>query len=410
MAQLNPIAALTDWLESHWVTPAYAGALLLAIALSFFGAATNTLAGWLYVISGLVFAMLLISALLPMRSLRGIQVQRYRIEPVSVGDPILVELDIHNATNHIKTLLQLQDMVPKKLGSPARTVVEKIPAHATNRWVYSYPTEQRGIYRWHEVQLRTATPLGLFWCRRSRQVPATAIVYPTVLPLSQCPLIDAMGWEENPRFSGNHRSHAATEGLTRALRPYRWGDPTRLIHWRSSARYSELRVRELEIFTGGQEIIICLDSAATWNRSYFEQAVIAAASLYFYALRQSMLVKLWTAGSGLSHGETTLATNGGRTSWQSSQAALETLAGVYPNEEAIAALPTEAPLVWLTQNPATLQALPAGSRWLLWLPTAPQQDSSSIDPSQQHQGLLIQPEAPLQAQLQAAFNAVLSPP
>ncbi|MCS6813962.1 MAG: DUF58 domain-containing protein [Cyanobacteria bacterium] len=405
MAQSHPIA---DWLERHWVSPAYAGSLLTGIALSFFGAATNTLAGWLYVISGLILAMLVISAILPVRSLRGIKIHRYPIEPVSVGDPLIVELEISNHTNQPKTLLQLQDLIPQKLGAPAQTVLERIPARDRALWSYRYPTERRGVYRWHEVQLRTATPLGLFWCRRSRQVPAVAIVYPTVLPLSRCPLIDAMGRDENPQFSSNHRSHMATEGLTRALRPYRWGDPTRLIHWRSSARYGTLRVRELEIFTGGQEIIICLDSAASWDHAQFEQAVIAAASLYFYALRQAMLVKLWTAGSGLLHSETTLATNGGRTSWQSSQAALETLASTYAGEDLVTEPPTDVPLLWLTTNAASLEALPTGSRWLLWPGASQAATMLDLSPSSVgHPGLVIQPTETLLTQLQVNPDKVL---
>ncbi len=38
--------ALTNWLERRWVAPAYAGGLLLGLALAFFGAAVNSMAGW----------------------------------------------------------------------------------------------------------------------------------------------------------------------------------------------------------------------------------------------------------------------------------------------------------------------------------------------------------------------------
>jgi len=107
-----------------------------------------------------------------------------------------------------------------------------------------------------------------------------------------------MGQEASNQFYSQRRFHVATEGMTRSLRPYRMGDPTRLIHWRTSARYGELRVRELEVVTGGQEIIIALDSAAAWQEDNFEQAVIAAASLYFYSQRQQLNVKLWTGLTG----------------------------------------------------------------------------------------------------------------
>jgi uncharacterized protein (DUF58 family) len=299
------------------VTPAYAGCLLGGIAVCFFAAATNTMAGWLYVISGLIFALLGLAAVLPARSLRQIQVRRHPISPVSVGDELTIELEIENQALQPKTLLQVQDVLQSELGKPVQTPVEIIQPQSVHHWVYYHPTQKRGVYRWHEVQLRTATPLGLFWCRRSWNAPAMAIIYPTVLPLTHCPLVDEIGKEDTAQFSSDRRSHSATEDLTRALRPYRIGDPTRLIHWRTSARYGELQVRELEVFTGSQEIIICLDSSNKWHFDDFEQAVIAAASMYFYACKSQLNVKLWTAKTGLLHGnqvvlEALAATNAGR--------------------------------------------------------------------------------------------------
>lgn len=369
---------IADWLESHWVTPAYSGWLLGGIALCFFGAAINTMAGWLYVLSGVSFALLGIAAVLPRRSLLGLHVRRHFIQPISVGDQLTIELEIQNQTNQPKTLLQVQDLLPFVLGKPVQTPIEIIAPQDSYSWVYYYPTKRRGIYRWHTLQLRTAAPFGLFWCRRQQHIPATAIVYPTVLPLTICPLIDEMGREDSVQFySQDRRFQAATEGLTRSLRPYRIGDPTRLIHWRTSARYGELRVRELEVITQGQEIIICLDTASTWQADNFEQAVVAAASLYFYAQKQQLNVKLWTASTGLLQGE---------------RLVLETLAATEPGV-ASANLPNH-PLIWLSQNSLSLSALPASSRWVLW--ASPQPETLE----NRYPGLLIQAEQSLKAQLQ----------
>lgn len=375
---------IANWLETHWVNPAYSGWLLGGLALFFFAAGTNTLAGWLYVMSGVLFALLVMAAILPARSLRGIQINRRPIEPVSVGNDLTIELEIVNQTPEAKTLLQIQDLLPYRLSAPAKTVIEAIPGQAVHQWVYFQPTQQRGVYRWHNLEMRTATPLGLFWCRRGRQAEAKAIVYPTVLPLTSCPLVDEIGREKSPQFHSSRRSQNATEGITRALRPYRWGDPIRLVHWRSSARYGEFRVRELEVFTGGQEIIICLDSALDWEAEWFEQAVIAAASLYFYATRRQIHVQLWTAGTGLVHGD---------------RPVLETLAATYTGEEVRAERLPDLPLIWLTQNPHSLNTLPPGSRWMLW-PTAtsePEMLTALTVP-----GLVVQPDKDLQTQLQSA--------
>lgn len=341
---------IANWLETRWATPAYAGWLLLALAIFFFGAATNTMSGWLYVISGVTIALLSIAAVLPVRSLRSLQLHRISTQPISAGDDLRIEIEITNPTSQPKTLLQIQDILPWVLGEPVTTAIEEIPANQVYRWVYYQPTQRRGVYHWHEVQLRTGTPLGLFWCRRSRQVPATAIVYPKVLPLNTCPLIENIGDQETNQNQSDRRFHNANEGITRNLRPYRYGDPIRMVHWRSSARYGELRVRELETSTGGQEVAIALDSGSPWNFDYFEQAVIAAASLYFYASRNQMNVRLWTATTGLVHGN---------------RRVLETLAATNAQEPTSAELPS-IPVIWLTQNPESLNNLPPGSRWVFW--------------------------------------------
>lgn len=374
-------ATLVNRLETRWVAPSYGGWVALGLALFFFGAATNTMAGWLYATSGLMGALLVLGALLPGRSLRALAVRRMPIEPVSAGDALNLELAVENTGRQAKTLLQVCDRPPPELGPAETTVIESLAPGQTYRWVYSRTADRRGVYRWDGVDLRTATPLGLFWGRRSHLVNASAVVYPTVLPLSQCPLIDEMGQDPSHTTESQRRAQMATEGVTRTLRPYRWGDPTRLIHWRTSARYGELRLRELERFTGGQEVVIVLDSAALWQPDAFEQAVIAAASLYAYALRQSMTVSLWTAGTGSLRGD---------------RLVLEALAAVQPGEPSPNHPPTQSPCIWLTPSLQRCNSLPPQSRWLLWRDA----DSSGSHPDESTTGRIIQPDKPLLVQLQ----------
>lgn len=382
---------IADWLENRAVTPAYAGWLLLGMTVFFFGSATNTMSGWLYVLSGGGLALLGVAAVLPAKSLRALEVRRRPIEPVSAGDRITVELEIENRAREPKTLLQVVDILPFVLGEPIVRPIEVIEPESMHVHTYYLEVRQRGVYRWQEVNLRTAAPLGLFWCRRSRPVKAVAVVYPQVLPLSTCPLIDRIGQEDSPQFYNRTRSQTATEGLTRNLRHYRHGDPTRLIHWRTSARYGELRVRELEVAAGGQEIIIALDSAAAWQPEEFERAVTVAASLYFYASKRLLNVKLWTAGTGLVWGN---------------RVVLETLAAVNAGEDAVENRP-ELPIIWLTQNSATLSTLSPGSRWVLW-PLATAETGEKILVKYELPGLEIRSGRPLELQLQDPLERAIS--
>jgi uncharacterized protein (DUF58 family) len=348
---MNRLSRFGDWLESRWLIPSYGGGVLIAIALCFFGAAINTMAGWLYVISGTIFALLIIAGFFALRSVKHLKISRASIPPVSAGESLPVELTLENPTPNPRTLLQLQDFLPFVLGKPATTPIEAIPPKGNYHWVYDQPTEKRGVYHWQEVQIRSGNPLGLFWCRRRHAVPAKAIVYPPVLPLTRCPLVDVAGQEDNAEFYSDQYVLAATEGVTKALRPYRIGDPIRLIHWRSSAKLGEFQVRELEVFTGGHEVIIALDTSAIWNKDIFEEAVIAAASLYFYALHQPMNVKLWTASTGLVQGNIPV---------------LQTLAATDTEEAQMSHLRDTSAVIWITQNPLSMGDLPQGSRWVLF--------------------------------------------
>ena len=378
---------ITNWLETRACAPSYAGWVLGGIAICFFGAGINTMAGWLYVISGVSFAMLAIAAFLPPRSLAALSVNRRYIQPVTAGDELTVELEISNQTKKSVDLLQVEDILPFVLDKPVKKAIETVPPGGSYQWVYYQPTQRRGVYRWHNVELGSGAPLGLFWCRRQHDCPATAFVYPTVLPLSNCPLVDNIGQEDCIQGDPLGKPlQAANEGIIRSLRPYRNGDSMRMIHWRTSARYGEFRVRELELLTAGQDIIIALDSAPGWEEENFEVAVITAASLYFYAQRQRMSVQLWTAATGLVKGQ---------------RVVLETLAATTTKEDPSATLPESYPMIWLTENPATLSNLPQGSRWVLWQ-TAPHQKQVV---NRNSLGVIIDREQALQLQLQKMLVA-----
>lgn len=378
---MTRLQRLNHWLETHWVSPAYGGLVLGGIAICFFGAATNTMAGWLYVISGSILALLVLGGVLPQKAIKALKVRRLPLQPIATGDRFSLILEIENPTNQAKTLLQVSDRLPPWLAPPTQTAIEVIPPQSTHRWVATPVAQHRGIYHWQEVQLRSASPLGVFWCQRSRQVPAKLVVYPKVLPLKQAPLLDTLGRDDSFQVDRDRRYQDANEGITRTLRPYRVGDPTRLIHWRSSARFGEFQVRELETIISGQEVIIGLDTAATWNREIFEQAVTAAASLYFYANRCQLSVKLWTASTGVVSGN---------------RVVLETLAATLPEEARNHDDFPNVPWVWITQHPESLRSLPRGSRglWFVTEDGGKTSEASAVCPT-----LVITPDEDLALQL-----------
>jgi uncharacterized protein (DUF58 family) len=377
-----------DRFETRGVFPSYGGGVLLGLGSFFFFAATNTLAGWLYVMSGLVIALLGLSAWLARQNLRRLDLERSPIADVVAGDSLRVELCLRNNGTRDRSLLQLQDPLPDGLvwdqasrSQPQpTTAIALLKAQTEQRWVYSCHADRRGRYQWSQAKLRTGAPLGLCWGRRDIDLPRSALVYPATVSLGRCPLLDRLGAENAPQSLQPNRSTLATEGVTRTMRPYRWGDATRLIHWRSSARHGELRVRELELFQGGQTVTICLDRQG-WTDDEFEQAVVAAASLYRYAQQAGLVIQVWDGAALLAEPRSILAY----------------LATVLADGDG-AALPigigSVGALIWLTAQAEGLAGLPSGSRWLLW---------GDAPMGLAGEGICIQSQEPLGPQLQAGL-------
>jgi len=353
----SKIKRFFKWLEWRFATPEFIGGMYTFLTVFFFMAATNTLSGWLYVISGVSFSLLLVGAVMPKRLLAEMVVVRSQIDPVSVGDDLWIDLTIQNTGRTEKRLMEVRDILPENLSNILQqdVVIELISPLQEYNWKYEAKTTKRGVFLFRSTEIATSSPLGLFRSRRICPSGQKAIVYPTVLPLERCPLVDQLGLDTSPRqYSDQHNYSNATEGLTKTLRPYRWGDPTRLIHWRTSAKFGELRVRELEVTIGGQEVAIALDNSAGWEPAAFEEAVVAAASLYFYAQKAKLSVRLWTNDTGIV---------------QSDRAVLEALAAVNISTNSAPDLlkdMPDLPVVWLSHSNDSIAYLPLGSRWLLW--------------------------------------------
>ena len=396
---MTQLTGLMQWLENHWVVPAYGGGVLIGLTIVFFGAATNTLSGWLYVLSGLGLALLLLAAWLPPRYLRGITATRAPIRPTSAGTPLVIEITLENHGNQPKPLLQVRDQVPARLGTVPEQAIAVIAPHRTYRWTYALTTPQRGIYQWQVLSLRTGAPMGLFWCQRQQRLPAQATVYPQVFSLSHCPLIDQGVPNLGHRWHHHQTPEQATEGLTRALRPYRWGDPTRLIHWRSSARHGALRVRELEQLTADKQVLLALDTRPVWTDRDFEQAVSAIATLYLYALKKQLTVSLWMANTPML---------------EEKHQILTALAAIMPTEAASHVLLPRRPLIWLSPDGGALtqrwsKTAPQGASpqdtWLRW---PPQPGAPNSPPPSLQSILTIEVDQPLAPQLQAEPNLKLT--
>lgn len=356
--------------ETRLPKPTFAALILIALTLFFFAAATNTLSGWLYVISGLSLGLMALAAVLPGWELRNIQVQRELSSPISAGEELHLAITLQASGK--RQLLEIVDELPKLLGDdPPRSVLEELTG--SYRWIYTVVPKRRGLYRWQQIVLRTATPLGLFWRKKILTVPAAVTIYPRVLTLRQCPLVDQIGRQGQEFETGRSWRDNTSEGITKSARPYRWGDPIKNVHWRTSARLGSLYTRELEQSEGEESIILVLDNRPEhWEVERFEQAVEAVAALFFYGKRRGMDIAVCAGGEILL---------------QQEQAVLQALAEVTLTPGAlpdVAKLAEKATVLWFTAQPSNPQASVV----------------IALNFSSQESGIWIHPDRPLDVQLE----------
>jgi uncharacterized protein (DUF58 family) len=201
----------------------------------------------------------------------------------SGGPQISVALTNKGTLNKTGTLLELRLKDSENVTSIHRFVVEAISSGASIECDLPLYSLKRGIYVLHEARLVGSDVLGLF--RLQKRLPldseagAKIIVGPAILRGDRS---TGGGGGVIPASSKRALQSGHGDEL-RGTRPYAPGDDLRHVHWKSSARFGELVVKEFEQ-TGRQASLIVWDGAqnTTWGTGDLdstEWSLILCASL-----------------------------------------------------------------------------------------------------------------------------------
>ncbi len=160
---------------------------------------------------------------------------------------------------------------------------------------------RRGLYTLGPTRLRCGDPLGIYMLSMVERHTSTILITPPVLPLARLK-IPTGGWSGDER---HRRGYIARNIHNASLRNYVAGDSLKLIHWRASAHFDDLIVRQLETATSRDWwIFVDLDDsvqAGIGERSTLELAIVLAASLAMRGLREHRKVGLVLAGPQYEH-------------------------------------------------------------------------------------------------------------
>jgi uncharacterized protein (DUF58 family) len=205
-----------------------------------------------------------------------------------VGDKLRVTYTIRNTGRLPKPWLEVFNPTTLPGGLPGRALA--LRGHTERSWLVRVPLARRGHFRVEPLQIRTGDPFGFFEATATVGQGASVVVYPRIdpLPFWRLPHAGIEGAQAAPERT------LQTTPLATTVRPWAPGDSMNRIHWRSTARFGEIQVKEFDLEqTADAWVFLDLETEiqAGWgNDSTAESAVRAAASVADKALAENRAV------------------------------------------------------------------------------------------------------------------------
>jgi uncharacterized protein (DUF58 family) len=267
--------------------------ILLVIALGFFAASS----GWkvLYLLFYVLLTLFVLSWLWARYSLRKLAFRRTTTSGrVQVGEMFDERLTLDNISIMPKLWVQIAD--GSTLPSHRAGYVASMGGRKRAMWRARTTCKQRGRFQLGPVTATSGDPFGLFRRRIILAGSSEILVLPQVLPISSFALFTG---GLPGRGKSSRRALQTTTNAT-TIRDYVAGDALSRIHWRSSAHFNKLMVKEFDLDPAVDAWIV-LDlnekvQAGKGEHSTEEYAVTIAATVAIYLLRQDLSIGMIVTG------------------------------------------------------------------------------------------------------------------
>lgn len=205
-----------------------------------------------YLLTFTIVGMALTSLYQTHRNLAGLVLRGQGVSPVHAGDVVGFELTVVNPVLADRYALNFSFMLPARRWRVPQKAHEEpmpgswvdLPAGSSARVRVALPTRRRGLRQCPRIRLSTRFPFGLWEAWSYFQPALSTVVYPA--PESDAPPLPSAS-------AGEGEASAAVAGGDEfsGVRPYRPGDPRKMIAWRLAARSDELTVRFFESSAAG---------------------------------------------------------------------------------------------------------------------------------------------------------------
>ena len=188
-------------------------------------------------------ALALASFFSTLMSLQNLRVTRGAVGDAATGNAVHMPLVVENLSRRRRQDIVVRENCPFATESLHTVVVpslSRLESRLVNRRILAM---KRGEFDLGDVVLRGGDPAGLFYRESVFHLPRRALIVPGTEPLT------SLNLQPRPNMSGATGTPLSIAGTSQefyGIREYNPTDGLRHIHWKSSARFRRLMVREFE--------------------------------------------------------------------------------------------------------------------------------------------------------------------
>jgi uncharacterized protein (DUF58 family) len=274
------------------------GIQFLFFALAIGLAAINTGNNLFYLLLAMMLSLILVSGIVAELCIQRLEFHRHLPDLIFTNEPATATLVVKNRKSKLPSFsLKVLDLSNGHELERGVEIGQLLPGSSR---LLSYPliAERRGQLQLDGVVVSTEFPFGLFMKKAFYSIEGTVVVCPEIKPLEENLL---RGLVTTGQEQSIHRRGHGNDLYN--LRVYHAGDDSRSIHWPTTARTSQLTVRETEAEDQRRATIYLPIIAPVSHNALFEEAVSVTASLVQHLIRRGYALQLVVGSSRSSFGQ-----------------------------------------------------------------------------------------------------------
>lgn len=211
-------------------------------------AAVNTGNNLLYLLVSALLGFMAVSGLLGHQNLKGVEIQWVQGQDFFAGRRRAGEIRLFNKRRSLAVfLLRIET-------SESSAFIQSVAPGSHSCGAVDLIFQQRGYQHLPSFKVSSCFPVNFFVRSLVLTIPEKILVFPSLRPLSL-------------QFAGERQKHVLSlesrergdEGDIHSIGQYVPGDPLKVIHWKLSARQSQLRVKHLSDQTSATGTLLDLE-------------------------------------------------------------------------------------------------------------------------------------------------------